>query len=169
MPIVCTTSSQPYASFVHLSCLHRSLLHANRTMASTTLSDLAPEIMLNICKYLDSFSSVLSFAAVSNHFHGIWKSNTNAVCGSILPSKIDCYQEANALVQALERVVGFPGRLSAHQQAIFRTKYTFLYREDREVDYAIPFIIYFTPAYAPAQNRDASRKHLLQSYVQTLS
>lgn len=117
-----------FATQCHLRLSSVSSLYlatsTNRVMNSIGLSDLAPEIILNICEYLEDFAWVVSFASTSSHFHGICKLNTNTICRSILIKTIGCNEEAVALMLALEAVVGFPEGFNAHQQAIFRTMCT---------------------------------------------
>lgn len=53
-------------------------------MPSKTLTDLAPELLIQILKSSDSFADVTSLSSTSRKMFIIWETNNDVICDTIL-------------------------------------------------------------------------------------
>ena len=72
-------------------------------MPPTSFPDLAPELLIEIFKSIDCFTDASALSRTSHHMHAIFKNNVPVILDAILPSAIDCFEEASRLVQAQEK------------------------------------------------------------------
>lgn len=92
-------------------------------MPSTVLTDLAPELFIQILKSSESFADVTSFSSTSRKMFVIWKTNLDAICEAILPRTIDCFEEAQELLAAQERAEGEKHAVAGYRTALDRAKW----------------------------------------------
>lgn len=92
-------------------------------MPSTTLTDLAPELLIQVLKSSDTFADVTSLRGTSRKIFMIWKTNLGAIREAVLPRTIDCFEQARELLAAQERVGGERHVVHEHQTAMDRVKW----------------------------------------------
>ncbi len=63
------------------------------------LSELPPEMSINIFEGLDSFRDIAALASTSRKFHDIWRSNSSAIWKAVRPCAIPCLKDAEELLK----------------------------------------------------------------------
>ncbi|KAL2040206.1 hypothetical protein N7G274_007109 [Stereocaulon virgatum] len=58
------------------------------------LSDLTPEILVQVFKIFDQPRTITAFASTSGKTYNIWRLNTASISSSVLPRYIQCYDDA---------------------------------------------------------------------------
>ena len=107
-------------------------------MAPTILTDLAPELLIQILKLTDSFADVTSLSSISRKMLIIWKTNVDAICAAILPRTVDCFEQALEFLAAQEKVQGDEHALFGHMTAVDRAERMLKWR-----DTAAKALVYF--------------------------
>lgn len=91
-------------------------------MRRLLLSHLPPEVILQIFRYADNFSTANALLRTSSVFHCIWLLNANTIAVSILPRAVRYYTEARVLVDAYEQEAKlsqvYDGRPRSHREAV---------------------------------------------------
>lgn len=91
-------------------------------MRRLLLSNIPPEVILQIFRYADDFSTANALLRTSSVFHCIWLLNANAIAVSILPRAVRYYAEARVLVHAYEQEAKlsqvYDGGPRSHREAI---------------------------------------------------
>ena len=75
-------------------------------MPSRTMTDLAPELLIQILKSSDSFADVTSLSSTSRKMFIVWKMNLEVICKAILARTVPYYAQARELVDAQEKAQG---------------------------------------------------------------
>ena len=93
------------------------------TPQSKKLSDLAPEILVQVFKTFDQPRTITAFVSTSCKTYDIWRLNTASISLSVLPRYIKCYDEA-AEIFWLQTVTFHPylTRYRDYFTTIFRNK-----------------------------------------------
>lgn len=92
-------------------------------MPSKILTDLAPELIIQIFKSSDSFADLTSLSSVSRKLFIIWKTNDNAICEAVLPRAVPCYEQIQELLAARERAERDEHFIFGFQSALDRAKW----------------------------------------------
>ncbi|KAL6716491.1 hypothetical protein ACLMJK_006058 [Lecanora helva] len=71
-------------------------------MAPPCLSNMPPEILINIFRYAPSVSAASALSQTSSALHDVWTANIPRICDATLERGIECYKEANELFEAQE-------------------------------------------------------------------
>ena len=91
-------------------------------MGSLALTDLPPEVMLEIFRSADSFATMNALVRSSRTFHRIWLMHANSISVAILPNCIEYYRDAECLVYAQEQagslVAPFAGRPRSKREKV---------------------------------------------------
>ena len=107
-------------------------------MAPTILTDLAPELLIQILKSADSFADVTSLSSTSRKMFILWKTNVDAICEAILPRLVDCFEQALEFLAAKEKVEGDKHAFFGHMTAVDRAEWML-----RWADTAAKALVYF--------------------------
>ena len=75
-------------------------------MPSKILTDLAPELIIQILKSSDSFADLTSLSSASRKLFIIWKTNDDAICEAILARRVPCYEQVQELLAAQKKAEG---------------------------------------------------------------
>ena len=70
----------------------------------TNITNLPPEIILQIYRHLDSPSAITALNSTSRMYNWIWRVNNASISGAVLSRSIDCYNSALELFEVEERV-----------------------------------------------------------------
>ena len=92
-------------------------------MSSKVLTDLPPELLIQILKSSDSFADVTSLSSTSRKSFIIWKTNMNAICETILQRNVPCFAQACELKDAQEKDEGDCHSVFSHQSTSDRVKW----------------------------------------------
>ncbi|KAL9597787.1 MAG: hypothetical protein Q9219_004914 [cf. Caloplaca sp. 3 TL-2023] len=86
------------------------------------LTDLPPEVILRIFQHAENLATVNSLVRTSSIFHCIWLMNANSIALAVLPRSINCYREAQELVEVQEWAEtfkpSFGGRRQSHREIV---------------------------------------------------
>ncbi|KZF19438.1 hypothetical protein L228DRAFT_251037 [Xylona heveae TC161] len=66
------------------------------------LSELPPEVLIEIFGCLEGFEDLFNFSHCSRYLYSIWMLNAESICHAMLPQAIMCFPEAEQLMEALE-------------------------------------------------------------------
>ena len=94
-------------------------------MPSQILTDLAPELIIQILKSSDSFADLTSISSTSRKMFLIWKMNIDSICEAVLARTVPCYAQARELIEAQEKAEGDEYSVIGYQSAIDRAKWMF--------------------------------------------
>ncbi len=94
-------------------------------MPSKILTDLAPELIIQILKSSDSFADLTSLSSTSRKMFIIWKTNIDGICEAILPRTVPYYAQARELIEAQEKAEGDEHSVFGYQSAVDRAKWMF--------------------------------------------
>lgn len=94
-------------------------------MPSTSFSDLPTELIVQIFYSVDGFSTAATLSSVSNRFLSIWKRIFTSLCTTLLSRAIDCFDQAEILVEAQWRYAQDQNSFDTNKAAIERTKLFF--------------------------------------------
>ena len=72
---------------------------AKSAMSASSLPALPIEIITEIFKSTDDFSTATALSATCRGFHSVWKSNAASICYALLVRTIPCYDQAFQYVQ----------------------------------------------------------------------
>lgn len=72
----------------------------------TSMSKLAPEIILQIFKSLDSHHTIIAFNLTSSKFYNVWRLNTASISKKVLSRSIESFDYAQELVRVQEHALG---------------------------------------------------------------
>lgn len=92
-------------------------------MPSKILTDLAPELIIQILKSSDSFADLTSLSGASRKLFIIWKTNDDAICEAILARSVPCYEQVQELLAAQEKAEGDDHSVFGYQSATDRAKW----------------------------------------------
>ena len=92
-------------------------------MPFNSITDLAPELIIQILKSSDNFADATSLSVTSRRMFTIWKMNVDSICEAILPRVIDCFEQARELLTAQERPRGEKDSVLCFQSAIDRVRW----------------------------------------------
>lgn len=67
---------------------------------------MAPELLIQILKSLDSFADVTSLSSTCRKTFVIWKRNDHAICDAILAHTVPCFAQAQEFIDAQEKAEG---------------------------------------------------------------
>lgn len=107
-------------------------------MSSETLTDLAPELIIQILKSSDSFADVTSLSGTCRKMFIIWKTNVDTISEAILARTVPCYAEALELIDAQETAEGDEHSVFGYQSAVDRAKWML-----KDADTAARALVYF--------------------------
>lgn len=107
-------------------------------MSSETLTDLAPELIIQILKSSDSFADVTSLSGTCRKMFIIWKTNVDTISEVILARTVPCYAEALELIDAQETAEGDEHSVFGYQSAVDRAKWML-----KDADTAARALVYF--------------------------
>lgn len=107
-------------------------------MAPTILTDLAPELLIQILKSADNFADVTSLSSTSRKIFIIWKTNVDAICEAVLPRIVDCFEQALELLAAQKKVEGGKHAFYGHMTAVDRAEWILKW-----ADTAAKALVYF--------------------------
>ena len=71
-------------------------------MAYSALEQLPSELIVQVFKSIDDFSTLSSLICTSPTFYAVWQLNTSSISVAILPKTIDCFDDARELVKTQE-------------------------------------------------------------------
>ena len=89
-------------------------------MPFETLPDMAPELLIQILKSLDSFADVTSLSSTCRKMFVIWKRNDHAICHAILARTVSCFAQAQEFSDAQEKAEGDKQPDSGHWPPVER-------------------------------------------------
>lgn len=92
-------------------------------MPSKTLTDLAPELLIQILKSSDSFADVTSLSSTSRKMFIIWETNNDVICDTILARTVPCYAQARELMEAQKKAAGNEHPVLGCQSAVDRAQW----------------------------------------------
>lgn len=92
-------------------------------MPSKILTDLAPELLIQILKSSDNFADVTSLSSSSRKMFIVWEMNIDTICEAVLARTIDCFEQACGLLAAQERAEGEEHSVFGYQSAVDRTRW----------------------------------------------
>ena len=107
-------------------------------MPSKILSDLAPELIIQILKSADSFADLTSLSSTSRKLFIIWKTNDGAICEVVLARTVPCYEQIQELLTAQERAEGDEHFVFGFHSAVDRAKWIL-----KQVDTAARALVYY--------------------------
>ena len=107
-------------------------------MPSKILSDLAPELIIQILKSADSFADLTSLSSTSRNLFIIWKTNDGAICEVVLARTVPCYEQIQELLTAQERAEGDEHFVFGFHSAVDRAKWIL-----KQVDTAARALVYY--------------------------
>ncbi len=107
-------------------------------MPSKILTDLAPELLIQILKSSHCFADVTSLASTSRKMFIVWKMNHEVICEAILALTVPCYTQALELINAQEIAEGDEHSVFGYQSAIDRAQWIL-----KEADTAFDALVYF--------------------------
>lgn len=73
---------------------------------ATTITNLAPELILQIYQHLEQSRDITALNSTSQKLYSIWHLNAHSISDVVLPRAIDCYDSALELLEIQERVQG---------------------------------------------------------------
>lgn len=94
-------------------------------MLSTSLSDLPTELIVQIFRSVDGFSTATALGSVSHQLLSIWKYFLPSISKTLLSRAIDCFDQAKDLVEAQSRVAENKKPSDPTEVAIGRAKLFF--------------------------------------------
>ena len=80
-------------------------------MAFSLLDQLPSEIIIQIFKSIDDFSTLVSLICTSPTLYAVWQLNMSSICTAVLPKTIDCFDDAQELVKTQELISEQPQNL----------------------------------------------------------
>ena len=92
-------------------------------MSSKLLTDLPPELLIQILKSSDNFADVTSLSSTSRKLFIIWKTYMDAICETILPRTVPCFAQACELKDAQEEAEGDWHSVFSYQSTSDRVKW----------------------------------------------
>lgn len=143
-------------------------------MPSKTLTDLAPELLVQILKSSDCFEDVTSFSSTSRQMFIIWKTNIDTICDAILPRVVPCFAQARELIDAQEKAEGDEHFIFGYQFAVGRAQWML-----KRADVAAKALKYFQNDF-PSRNKEgflmgknsltsADRTDFFQAYYRAMT
>lgn len=87
-------------------------------MPPKTLTDLAPELLIQIFKLSKNFTVATSLSRTSHKLFTVWQLNLEVICQAILPRTVRFYAQARELIDAQERVKGAERSVHGYQFSI---------------------------------------------------
>ncbi|KAF6225926.1 hypothetical protein HO173_012698 [Letharia columbiana] len=105
-PTPATHSTRRRSSRIRLLNKRRTLNQRNNQRAGTpaapksSFSDLPAEIIIQVFKSVDDFSTAAALSNVSRNLFTIWKQDLPSICRAVLPRTVDCFDEAQDLMEA---------------------------------------------------------------------
>lgn len=72
-------------------------------MPSEILPNVAPELLIQIFKSLNSFADVTSLSSTCRKMSVVWKRNARVICDAILTRTIPCFTQAQDFINAQEK------------------------------------------------------------------
>ena len=75
------------------------------TKSPTSLSNLAPELLIQTFKSAEDFSTVTSLSGTCRHFRDIWKTNTSSICDAVLHRVSLCPKQAIELLNTRQKLL----------------------------------------------------------------
>ena len=115
--------SHSVPTFSQLQQLTDALTDISLNMSSKLLTDLPPELLIQILKSSDNFSDVTSLSSTSRKLFIIWKTNTDAICETILPRNVPCFAQACGLKDAQEKHQGDLRSVFSYQSTSDRVRW----------------------------------------------
>lgn len=114
-------------------------------MLSKNLTDLAPELIIQILKSSDDFADLTSLGSASRKLFIIWKTNDNAICETVLARSVPCYKQIQEQLQVLLDVQATRGPAESEEYSGFgfRSASDRAKRIVREADTAAKALVYF--------------------------
>ena len=91
------------------------------TMASRSVSDLPPELIIGIFSSLCDHHAITALNLSSRKFYEIWKLNTATITSAVLPRAIDCFDLAQELLDVQGRSSN-SGKAEGREAVLKRSK-----------------------------------------------
>ena len=107
-------------------------------MPSKILTDLAPELIIQVLKSSGSFADLASLSSTSRKLFIIWKTNNGAICEAVLARTLPCYEQVRELLAAQEKAESNEHLVFGLQSVIDRAKWIL-----KEADTAAKALDYF--------------------------
>ena len=76
---------------------------ARSASTSTSVSDLAPELILQIFKSVDGASAITALNATSRKFYKVWRANAASISDAVFSRTIPCFDDAKELSNIILR------------------------------------------------------------------
>lgn len=91
-------------------------------MPSKILTDLAPELIIQILKSSDSFADITVLSSTSRKVFIIWKRSVDTICNAVLKRTVPCFAQACELVDAEKKGGGHEHSILGYQSAVGRVQ-----------------------------------------------
>lgn len=88
-------------------------------MPSKTLTDLAPELIIQILKSSDNLADLTSLGSTSRKLFIIWKTNDSAICEAVLTRSVPCYEQILEQLQELSSAQAAVWGVESDEYSVF--------------------------------------------------
>ena len=107
-------------------------------MPSKILTELAPELIIQILKSSDRFADLISLSSTSRKMFIIWKMNIDGICEAVVARCVPGYAQAKEVIEAQEKTEGDEHSGFGYKSAVDRAKWIF-----KDADIAAKALHYF--------------------------